>query len=283
MPLPTGFPGPYHISHAGQEVGALNGPNHTEEIHEQEFCTFSIVARCQRTGALGIAVATAVPAVGSNCSHIGSKIGAIATQAWVNPYLGIDGLEALRTGAPAPEALDRLIREDPRSDIRQLGIVDAHGRSAAYTGKNCEVWCGHLVADGCAIQGNMLVGGEVLTAMQAAFEAAPREELAERLLRALEAGDASGGDHRGRQSAALKVVADEEYPLVDLRVDEHNAPVTELRRVFEVAKRQLQPFAATFPTRAYPAGHEDYAVSALLALAPARRPGAPSPPQAPPS
>lgn len=258
----------------------MSGPRLAADIPEQEFCTFSIAARCQHTGTLGIAVATAVPAVGSNCSHIGSKIGAIATQAWVNPYLGIDGLEALRTGAPAPEVLNRLIREDPRRDVRQLGIVDAHGRSAAYTGKNCQAWCGHLVADGYTIQGNMLAGEEVLTTMQTAFEAAPREELAERLLRALEAGDASGGDHRGRQSAALKAVADEEYPLVDLRVDEHNAPVTELRRVFEVAKRQLRPFAATFPTRANPAGREDYAVSALLALAPARRPGAPSPPQA---
>jgi uncharacterized Ntn-hydrolase superfamily protein len=252
----------------------MTGANAAEIIHEREFCTFSIAARSDRTGALGIAVATAVPAVGSNCTHIRSKIGAIATQAWVNPYLGIDGLQALQSGLAAPEALDRLIREDPRSDIRQLGIVDAHGQSAAHTGSNCQPWCGHLIADGYAIQGNMLVGGQVLTSMQAAFQAAAGEELAERLLCALEAGDARGGDHRGRQSAALAVIAEEEYPLVDLRVDEHSAPVGELRRVFEVAKQQLRPFVETFPTRANPAGREDHAVSAMLALGPPARPGA---------
>jgi uncharacterized Ntn-hydrolase superfamily protein len=241
---------------------------------EREFCTFSIAARCPRTGQLGIAVATAVPAVGSNCSHASSGVGAIATQAWVNPYLGIDGLRALRSGLSAARALDALISTDPRSDIRQLGIVDTRGESAAHTGVNCAPWCGHLLGDNYAIQGNMLSGEAVLTAMRAAFGESVEEDLTERLLRALEAGDAAGGDQRGRQSAAVMVVAGEEYPLVDLRVDEHQAPVGELRRVSEVASRQLQPFAATFPTRENPAGREDPAVSALLALSPSRRPGA---------
>jgi uncharacterized Ntn-hydrolase superfamily protein len=248
----------------------------TPDPPEREFCTFSIAARCARTRALGVAVATAVPAVGSNCSYIGRRTGAIATQAWVNPYLGIDGLETLRAGMPAAQALDSLLAGDPRRDIRQLGIVDAQGRSAAHTGVNCKPWCGHITGDGYAIQGNLLQGRRVLTTMQAAFEESAGIELAERLLRALEAGDTAGGDQRGRQSSAIKVVADEEYPLIDLRVDEHTAPVGELRRVFEVAKTQLQPFVATFPTRANPAGTEDPAVSALLALRPAARPGATS-------
>lgn len=240
---------------------------------ETEYTTFSIAARCPATSALGVAVATAVPAVGSNCSHIKQGVGAIATQAWVNPYLGIDGLNLLEDGKSADEAVEVLLAADPRSELRQLGVVDAHGNAAARTGSECKPWCGQRVGHGYSIQGNMLVGPTVLQDMEEAFLATLGSDLAVRLLAALSAGDAAGGDERGRQSAAIKVFLTEEYPLVDLRVDEHVEPVAELRRVFEVAQKQLAPFVDTFPKRSNPAGSIEPGVSALLALSPDKRRG----------
>jgi uncharacterized Ntn-hydrolase superfamily protein len=133
-----------------------------------QLATFSIAARCPRTRMLGIAVSTAVPAVGGLCSFVAPRIGAIATQSWVNPYLGIDGLALLKEGMTAKAALDRLIADDPGREVRQLGIVDAEGGVAAFTGKECTSWCGHEVGEGFTVQGNMLVGGDTVAAMAAA-------------------------------------------------------------------------------------------------------------------
>jgi uncharacterized Ntn-hydrolase superfamily protein len=242
-------------------------------VVEQELNTFSVAARCPQSGMLGVVVATAVPAVGSNCPYVAGDAGAIATQAWVNPYLGIDGLRLLRTGLPAADVARMVLADDPRADSRQLGIVDRDGRSAAHTGAACSGWCGHHTAPDLAIQGNMLAGEAVIDAMAAAMAAAPELPLPERLLRALEAGDAHGGDCRGKQSAALHVVAGEEYAHLDLRVDEHPEPVRELRRVFAVAARQLLPFAASFPTRTDPAGAYDADTWAMLERGPDARDG----------
>ncbi len=235
--------------------------------------TFSIVAHCSRTGMLGVAVATAVPAVGAICPHVQSGVGAVSTQSWVNPYLAIDALAAIDRGQSGPDALDFVIGADAGRDTRQIGVVDAHGRSAAWSGAACTPWFGQIVEPHFAVQGNMLVSGETIEAMAEAFRNSAALDLAERLLLALEAGEAAGGDKRGRQSAALKVHAAEAYPWLDLRVDEHPHPVAELRRVYRIARLQLLPFVQGMPTRTDPGARAPDSVVHLLGFAPPARPG----------
>ena len=148
-------------------------------------------------------------------------VGGIATQSFVNPYIGINGLKYLKEGLSADEVKQRILREDPEPDIRQFVIVDCKGRSTAFSGKKCDGWYGHIVGDHYGVAGNMLVGKGTILETAKAFENSRGLPLAERLLKALQAGQDAGGDKRGRQSAAIKVVDKEEYPLVDLRVDEH--------------------------------------------------------------
>src|SRR5687767_10256446 len=238
-----------------------------------ELNTFSISARCARTGMLGVAVSTAVPGVGGICPFVRAGAGAVATQSWVNPYLGIDGIALLAEGMRAQAALDKLIAGDPGRAVRQLGLVDRDGNSAAWSGADCTPWFGHVTGPDYAVQGNMLVGEPTIRAMAAAFERAAALELPERLLVALEAGQAAGGDKRGRQSAAVKVAWREEYPYLDLRVDEHRHPVAELRRVFEVARQQYLPFVTGMPTRAHPESSLPQEVSAMLLTPPPYRQG----------
>lgn len=235
--------------------------------------TFSIVARCARTGRLGGAVSTAVPAVGAICLFVQARLGAVATQSWVNPYLAIDALELLAGGTAVQDALDRVLAGDDGRSLRQIGAVDAAGHAAAWTGQDCTPWCGHRIGPGYAVQGNMLAGEAVVGAMEAAFLDAADADLAERLMRALEAGQAAGGDKRGKQSAALKICDHEAYPWLDLRVDEHAAPVAELRRVLGVATLQLRPFIDAMPTRSGAAASVPDSVTSMLALSPPRRPG----------
>ena len=147
-----------------------------------EINTFSISARCVRTGMLGVAVSTAVPGVGGICPFVEAGVGAVSTQSWVNPYLGIDGLALLRQGKNADEALKQLMADDPGRDVRQIGIVDAQGRSAAWTGKDCTIWFGHVTGPGYAIQGNMLVGELTIEAMARAFLETEALSLPERLV-----------------------------------------------------------------------------------------------------
>lgn len=222
-----------------------------------KYNTFSITAGCQRTGELGIAVSTKVPAVGMLCPFVRSNVGAVATQSWVNPYLGIWGLEHLASGHTAAETLEYLKTKDAAIEGRQLGVVDAHGGSAAFTGSECDTWHGHLTGANYAIAGNMLVGAETLQAMRVDFEADDSLPLVERLLSALAAGQKAGGDKRGRQSAAVKVYSTEQYPALDLRVDEHPDPVAELRRVYQVARTDLVPLIQMLPTLNQPEGKFD--------------------------
>jgi uncharacterized Ntn-hydrolase superfamily protein len=239
-----------------------------------ELNTFSISARCARTGMLGVAVSTAVPGVGGICPFVRSGTGAISTQSWVNPYLGIDGIRLLTEGLTAEQALDRLTAADPGRDVRQLGIVDGKGGSAAWSGRECTSWFGHITGPNFAVQGNMLVGETTIQSMAEAFKRTEALDLPERLLVVLEAGQVAGGDKRGRQSAALLVHDREEYPYVSLRVDEHRYPVAELRRVFEVARHQLLPFIKGLPTRNEPLGGLAQNVVDLLMTPPPFRPGA---------
>ena len=235
--------------------------------------TFSIVAHCPRSGMLGVAVATAVPAVGSMCPYVEAGVGAVSTQSWVNPYLAIDALRLMQAGQSGPEALDAVIAADAGRDLRQIGVVDARGRSAAWSGASCTPWFGQIVEPDFAVQGNMLIGGATIEAMAEAFRNSVALDLAERLLLALEAGEAAGGDKRGRQSAALKVHHREDYAWLDLRVDEHPYPVGELRRVHTIARQQLTPFVEGMPRRDGPGSPAPEAVVQLLGFPPPLRPG----------
>lgn len=214
--------------------------------------TFSIVALDPETGDLGVAVSSKFPAVGSICAWARHGVGAVATQAWTNPLLGNDILGRLAGGADAAEALQIVLSEDPGAQYRQLAVVDADGNVASHTGASTDAWTGHRIGDEFSVQGNMLTGESVLDAMCDAYTRASEKEFSERLLITLEAGQAAGGDRRGRQSASLYVPGPEDYARVDLRVDDHSDPVAELRRVYEVARIELFPVLRLMPTRAEP-------------------------------
>lgn len=202
--------------------------------------TFSIVARDPESGAFGVAVSTAVPAVGAMVPHVQAGVGAIATQSHTNVRLGTEGLVMLERGMSPEEALTSLLAEDGQAALRQAGAIDAQGRVFAYTGAECVEWCGHRTGEGYSVQGNMLVGQETIDAMAQAFESA-KGHLSSRLLKALAAGQAAGGDKRGRESAALLVEPFlPDYPKIDIRVDLHDDPVAELRRVFDVMRERYR-------------------------------------------
>jgi uncharacterized Ntn-hydrolase superfamily protein len=202
--------------------------------------TFSIVGRSADGESWGVAVASKFLAVGSAVPAAVAGIGAIATQADANvAYKGI-ALAHLDDGATAEVALTRLLEEDDGREDRQVGIVDVDGGSASHTGSQCFDWAGGVTDHDVAIQGNILVGPEVVEAMKTAWEASAAEPLSRRLLAALKAGDDAGGDRRGRQSAALLVVREgagyggNDDIAVDLRVDDHPAPVAELVRLLDL-------------------------------------------------
>ncbi|TCP47818.1 putative Ntn-hydrolase superfamily protein [Tamaricihabitans halophyticus] len=215
--------------------------------------TYSIVAYDVTEGVCGVAISSGMPAIGSLSVYANARAGAIATQALINPLLGVDGLQ-LVVHEPASHVLSRLLADDPAADERQLVMVDRNGRTAGHSGEQIHPWSGHLLGDGYAVAGNMLVGKETVLAMEAQFVETDDKPLAERLLSALEAGHAAGGDRRGDDSAALYVHDGRAYPYLDLRVDHHQEPIRELRRVYEVAKDELLPFVAALPTRDNPAG-----------------------------
>jgi uncharacterized Ntn-hydrolase superfamily protein len=202
--------------------------------------TYSIAACDLAAGQWGVATQSKFLAVGSVVPWATPAVGAIATQAYANPRYGPAGLALLRDGATAAEAVERLTAADDGREHRQLGIVDAHGGSATFTGSECFDWAGGLAGPGFAAQGNILVGEETVGALAATFTATDGRPLAERLLECLRAAQAAGGDRRGQQSAALYVVErDGGYAglsdvLVDLRVDDHSQPVTELARLYDI-------------------------------------------------
>jgi len=216
--------------------------------------TWSIVARDPKTGAFGVAVATKFFAVGSICPYGRSDVGAISTQALVNPYYGINGLKILAAGVPAPDALRLLVEADIGNASRQFHIVDAAGRNAAHTGRDCVEWSGHVLGEGVSVAGNMLAGPQVIHETLKAYQANMDQPLDERLLRGLEAGDAAGGDKRGRQSACLVIHAGEEYSQLDIRVDDHTLPLPELRRLRDVARTHYLPFKSALAKKGDPVG-----------------------------
>lgn len=227
------------------------------------YTTFSIVARDPGSGQLGVAIASRPMCVGSLCPAVRAGVGAAVTQAWTNPYIPSRLFARLEAGSDAPTALADTMAEEVDAGLRQVAVVDARGRTAAFTGDGTTPAAGHRIADQVAVQGNMLPSEEVLNRMLDGFFA-DEVGFAGRLLRALAAGAAAGGDARGERSAALRIVEDEAYPLVDLRVDDHDRPVEELGRLWRVFERDLLPYRRAQPTRANPRGRFDEVRAALL-------------------
>ena len=235
--------------------------------------TFSIVGRSARTGQLGVAVSTADVGAGRLVTWARAGVGAVATQSWPSLYLAIDALRLMQEGSSATDALAKLLADDPGRSVRQVGVVDRHGGSATFSGDECTTWYGGINGPDFAAQGNMLIRGETVSAMAASFLATADLDLSERLVQALEAGQAAGGDKRGRQCAALLVVDKEEFPLWDIRVDENPNPVPELRRVYEIARTDLLPFIEGLPTRENPLGSLSDEFVEMNMLPPPERPG----------
>ena len=207
--------------------------------------TFSIVARDAQTGELGIAVQSRFLGVGSVVPWAKAKVGAIATQSFANTTFGPKGLAMLEAGKSPGEVMEAFKSDDGEMAVRQVGIVDAQGRAASFTGDKCLPWCGGRTGKGYAVQGNILAGEAVVEGMAKAFEAT-EGDLAGRLVSALEAGQAAGGDKRGMQSAALLIVREGwgyggfNDRFRDLRVDDHSEPIAELRRLL-VLHRKVWP------------------------------------------
>ena len=211
-----------------------------------EFNTFSIIARCSRTGMLGIAITTSDITVGSRCPFVMPSVGAISTQASTDPSLGPFALRLLELGYSANGALQQLEASDPYIERRQLGVVDRNGNAAARTGAMNNPWAGHVTGRDHVAMGNGLVVEGVVQAMASVFLEVHQLELEERLTQALEAGQQAGGeaqDSTPHHSAALLVYGSDTFSRVDLRVDEHTAPVTELRRLLDIFAPKIDYFA----------------------------------------
>ncbi|MEE8142161.1 MAG: DUF1028 domain-containing protein [Planctomycetota bacterium] len=233
--------------------------------------TYSIVARDPKTGELGVAVQSHWFSVGSIVSWAEAGVGAVATQSFVDPAYGPRGLELMGSGMSAPQTLKSLLASDAGRAVRQVAMVDSQGRLAAHTGEKCIQWAGHHIGENYSCQANMMLNERVVPSMAKAFEAEPGD-LAQRLLAALEAAQESGGDIRGQQSAAILVVKGTstgrvwEDRILDLRVEDHPAPVRELRRLVTVqsAYRHMNAGDAAMETGDMESALREYAAAAKL-------------------
>jgi uncharacterized Ntn-hydrolase superfamily protein len=206
---------------------------------------------------VGIAVASRFFAAGARVPFIRTGAGAIATQALVNESFGPGGLDLMAGGASADETLQRLIAGDEGRDHRQLHLMDKEARFAAYTGASCIEWWGHWIGEDFSVAGNMLAGPEVIEATVKAYKEAKHLPLARRLIAAMRAGEAAGGDKRGKQSAALLVHDAEAFPIYDIRADDHPEPLAELSRLHGIALERFVHFRRCLPSHARPAGTID--------------------------
>ncbi|HBK04604.1 MAG TPA: DUF1028 domain-containing protein [Acetobacteraceae bacterium] len=221
--------------------------------------TWSILARDPATGTIGAAVATRFFAVGALAIHVEGQVGALATQALINPMYAVHGMPRLRAGEAPCAVVEALLAADAGREHRQIHILDAAGRIAAHTGADCVGWCGAVGGIDISVAGNMLAGPDVVGRTLAAFQSAAGS-MAERLLTALEAGEAAGGDKRGKQSAAMKVCTRDPFPDLDIRVDDHPDPLTELRRLHGVSQERFALFRRFLPGADSPCGVFDRAV-----------------------
>src|SRR5437868_561950 len=214
--------------------------------------TWSLIARDPASGAFGIAVATKNFAVGCRVPHIESGIGAVATQALSNPFYGVNGIKLLRDGKSASDVVRTLTAADEGREHRQLHVMDAAGRTAAHTGTECIDWCGSTAGEGFSVAGNMLAGPAVIAETAKAYVANAALPFPRRLIAALKAGEAAGGDKRGKQSATLVIYGEEEWPDLDLRVDDHADPLPELERLEKVSRERWVHFAKFLPNSKNP-------------------------------
>lgn len=221
--------------------------------------TWSILARDPATGEIGAAVATRFFAVGALVLHVEGGVGALATQALLNPLYAISGMRGLRDGLPPAAIIAAATAPDAGASHRQLHVLDGHGRHAAWTGPGCINWCGSVAADNVSVAGNMLAGPLVVEHTLVAYQSATGS-LAERLLTALEAGEAVGGDKRGKQSAALKICSRDPFPDLDIRADDHPDPLAELRRLLAVSREHFAVFRRFLAGADSPCGVFDRAV-----------------------
>ncbi|HYM29659.1 MAG TPA: DUF1028 domain-containing protein [Candidatus Cybelea sp.] len=221
--------------------------------------TWSLVARDPQSGAFGVIIATKFFAVGALCPYAMSGVGALSTQALVNPTYGPRGMRLLGQGMAAGDVVRALIVDDEGRDHRQVHVLDAAGRNAAHTGAACVEWCGHQLGEGFSVAGNMLAGPAVVADTFATYGANGGLPFAERLLKAMAAGEAAGGDKRGKQSAAMIIFSTEDYPELDIRVDDHAEPLTELARLHRESQNVFGVFRQFLPTRANPSGTFDRA------------------------
>jgi len=219
--------------------------------------TWSIVVHDTASGAFAIAVATRAFAVGASCPFVRAGVGAVSTQSVTNRYLGPAVLDAMARGLPPDAAIDGALAGDAGKGLRQVHAVDRLGRTAAWTGGNCVEWCGNVAGSGISIAGNMLASEATITTTLSAWQAARGMEVPERLMAAMEAGEAAGGDRRGRQSAAMLLTTTEDFPDLNLRVDDHPTPLTELRRLVGLWREQGQPRIGIAPSKANPSGFID--------------------------
>ncbi len=222
--------------------------------------TWSIVARDPDTGALGAMVATRFVAAAGLCLNVASGVGALSTQATINPTYGPRGLALLRSGASAAQAAQRLVEPDAGREHRQVHLVDGNGVPAAFTGSHCLPWSGHRTAPGVSVAGNLLAGADVVDATMQEFRQRSDLVFPERLMAAMRAGQRAGGDGRGQQSAGILVYGTEDYPDLSLRVDEHPTPLDELERVYQLWLLDFAAARTYMATRADPTGVYDDAV-----------------------
>lgn len=216
--------------------------------------TWSLLAHEPESGSFAVAVTTCALAVGASCPFVRSGVGAVSTQSMTNRYLGPAVLDAMARGLSPAAAIEGALVGDDGKHLRQIHALDRHGRSAAWTGENCVEWAGHRIGTGWSVAGNMLSGEPVIADTIASFLARQDLDLAERMLSALQAGEAAGGDKRGRQSAALKLITTEDFPDIDLRVDDHANPLNEMERLLQIWRLTRGPGLRNAPSRAYPSG-----------------------------
>ncbi len=219
--------------------------------------TWSIVAHDPVSGAFGVAVATCAFAVGASCPFVRSGVGAVSTQSMTNRYLGPAILDALAAGLPPAEAIERALTPDGGRHLRQVHAVDARGRTAVWTGRHCVEWCGEATGPHVSVAGNMLAGAEVVAATLRTYQAGGEADLAARMMTAMVAGEAAGGDRRGRQSAAMLVTTTEDFPDLNLRVDDHADPLAELNRLLGIWQKTWPPRRDWAPSKANPSGAAD--------------------------
>ena len=230
--------------------------------------TWSLLAHDAASGAFACAVATCNFAVGASVPHIRAGVGAVASQSFSNRYLGPAILDAMARGLPPDLAIQGAVAGDAGRGLRQIHAIDRLGRSSAWTGENCVMWCGSEAGPGVSVAGNMLAGADVVRGTLGSFLAAHELELPERLLVAMQAGQRAGGDARGQQSAALRLTTTEDFPDICIRADDHARPLDELERLLRIWRRDRAPFLGTQPRREDPAGLIDLdAIDARFAAA----------------